>query len=336
MYSPAATITHKAVNTGPLNILCMDTHERYQSNLCKTGHNFYSLYHKQQKRWDNRYNEPPDNYHLILNPSGDVQLHNGVVFDLVLSQNKFGQFQTLQKIAKQIHAPLVSIEHTLPHDKMPTKKVEAARNMRGDYNIYLSEYSRGIWQSEGTLIHNAVDTDFFCPADKEVSTIKSQHAFSVVNEWKTRDAFCGYNLWKDIVRDDIPTYVRGDNPGWTFPASSLELLRDEYRSSRLFLNTSLVSTCPTTVLEAAACGVPIVTTATTMLPEIIQNGYNGFISNDVDELRKYVKLLLNDSNLAEELGANARKTMIEKFSIESFIEKWNVLFDDTRNFVFKG
>lgn len=336
MYTPIATIAHKAINTGPLNILCMDTHERYQSNLCKTGHNFYSLYHVQQKKWDDRYSSPPENYHRILNPSAAMQLHNGIVFDLVLSQNKFGQFQTLEQIAKQIHAPLVSIEHTLPHDKMDTNKVDISRNMRGDYNIYLSEYSRNVWKSEGTLIHNAVDTDFFCPADDESFQLSKLHAFSVVNEWKTRDPFCGYELWKEIIRNDIPVYVRGDNPGWTEPAKTLEILRDEYRSSRLFLNTSLVSTCPTTVLEAAACGVPIVTTATTMLPEIIQNGYNGFISNDVNKLREYVNLLLNDSKLAFELGNNARKTMIEKFSIHSFVAKWNELFDSTREFVFKG
>ena len=33
-----------------LNILTLATHERYEENLCKTGHNFYSL--KYGKEWD--------------------------------------------------------------------------------------------------------------------------------------------------------------------------------------------------------------------------------------------------------------------------------------------
>jgi len=330
MYNQAATITHRATNTGKLNILCMDTHERYQSNLAKTGHNFYSFHVENQKQWNTVYGDVPDNYHRILNPKGN-SVHGGVFFDLILSQNKFGQFQILSQIAKQTGAPLVSIEHTLPYETWSTQKRAYAMAMRGDYNVYLSEFSKKKWGGRGDIIHNAVDTDLFSPADIK----KEPYALSIVNEWKTRDYFCGYNLWTEIAKQ-VPTHVRGDNPGWTTPAGSMEELVDEYRKATVFLNTSLYSTCPTTVLEAASCGVPIVTTATTMLPEIIQNGYNGFISNNPDELVMYTQRLLNNPDLAYELGQNARKTMLEKFSLDSFVEKWNVLFESTRSYVHKG
>ena len=46
-----------------LNILTLATHERYEENLCKTGHNFYSL--KYGKEWDTTYSQVPQNYHII-------------------------------------------------------------------------------------------------------------------------------------------------------------------------------------------------------------------------------------------------------------------------------
>ena len=331
MYSQVATITHRASNNGPLNILCMDTHEAYQTNLCKTGHKFFSLYDPKQKKWDEKYRPVPENYHRVINGPAEIHLQDGVYFDLVLSQNKFGQFQTLYNVAKQIHAPLVSLEHTLPLPNWP--HFETAKSMRGDFNIYLSEYSRSKWESDGSLIHNCVDTDVFFPAEK---TERNQfnHALSIVNGWKSRDFFCGYKLWEQVTHD-IVTHVRGDND-WTTPTKDVNELVYEYRSAPVFLNTSTNSTCPTTVLEAMACGTPVVTTATTMLPEIIEHGVNGFITNDQKELNYYTKMLICDLDLSRKLGYNARKTIEDRFSLESFVGKWNELFDKTREFVFNG
>jgi glycosyltransferase involved in cell wall biosynthesis len=73
-----------------------------------------------------------------------------------------------------------------------------------------------------------------------------------------------------------------------------------------------------------------------MIPEIIENGVNGFISNDEDELKQYVVDLLNDEDLAKELGEQARKTIVEKFSQEKFIKKWDTLFRQTAQKCFRG
>jgi glycosyltransferase involved in cell wall biosynthesis len=79
-------------------------------------------------------------------------------------------------------------------------------------------------------------------------------------------------------------------------------------------------------MEAMACGCAIVTTGTCMLPEIIQNGVNGFISNDEKELRGYLEMLLSDEKLATELGNNARKTILERYSLQQFVDSWNKIF----------
>ena len=76
-----------------------------------------------------------------------------------------------------------------------------------------------------------------------------------------------------------------------------------------------------------SCGCACVSTATCMIPDIIENGVNGFISNDEDELRGYIETLLKDEDLRSKLGAAARQTILDDFSEEKFINNWNETFD---------
>jgi glycosyltransferase involved in cell wall biosynthesis len=80
-----------------------------------------------------------------------------------------------------------------------------------------------------------------------------------------------------------------------------------------------------------ACGCAVVSTANCMIPEIIENGKNGLISNDPQELRGFLELLLKDEDLAKELGENARKTIVERYNLETFVDNWNKLFYSTVN-----
>jgi glycosyltransferase involved in cell wall biosynthesis len=121
--------------------------------------------------------------------------------------------------------------------------------------------------------------------------------------------------------------VVGDSPGLSEQSESEAALVQEYQSSQIFLNTSTISPIPTALLEAMSCGCAVVTTATCMIPEIIENGKNGFMSNDEDELRNYINMLLNDKELREHCGNNARETVMEKFSESLFIDKWNQVFE---------
>ena len=73
-----------------------------------------------------------------------------------------------------------------------------------------------------------------------------------------------------------------------------------------------------------------------MIPEIIQHGVNGFISNDMDELRETLILLLNNPDIAERVGKEARATILDKFNVDMFVENWNQIFSRASNVLFKG
>ena len=317
-------------NQKPLNILSFPTHERYQTNLAETGQNFFLWQGQGIKPWVESYAGVPKGT-VLLNPDkGELQIPSHIDIDLVLSQNKFGQFQIAEQIAKQCEVPLVSIEHTLPMSSWPKSHIRSLKKLRGDINIFISEYSRFEWgwdYQEAEVIHHGINHELFCPLPQGQK--KETVVLSVVNDWVNRDWCCGFDLWRQITgypENDIPLNVIGDTPGLSVAASSTEELVSSYQKSRIFLNTSLISPVPTALLEAMSCGCAVVSTETCMIPEIIQNGQNGFMSNDPKMLRQYVETLLNDEGLCLEMGNRARETILNNFGIDNFINSWNEIF----------
>ena len=167
--SPVSSITKAATHKGgePLNILTFPTHERYETGLAKTGHNFYGYRAEGIKDWNPNYGEIPENYRLLNSNLGARQIPLHLDFDMVLSQNKFGQYQIAKQIANTLHLPLVSLEHTLPVPSWTDDMLVSLREMRGDINLFISEYSLSQWgwedRNDTFVIHHGVDTKLFKP-----------------------------------------------------------------------------------------------------------------------------------------------------------------------------
>jgi len=307
------------------NILTFPTHERYESQLAKTGHNFYAFTVEGMKKWDTNYAPIPENYYTM--PEGSI--YQGIHFHFILSQSKFGQIQVANQINQRLELPILSLEHTLPIPSWPEGQREALSSMQGDYNVFISEYSRDEWGADFPncrVVHHGVDTDVFreIPEKKED---KSGLILSVVNDFVNRDYCCNFSGWQRIT-NGLPVRLVGATEGLSEPAKSVEDLVNEYNSCQVFLNTSTVSPVPTTLLEAMSCGCAVVSTATCMIPHIIEHGVNGLVSNDENELRGYVEAVLKDDELRQQLGNNARKTVESRFSTDKFVGNWNKLFDE--------
>lgn len=334
MPNPVGSILRAATRPegGPLRILTFPTHERFQTGLARCNARFFLFRGQGIKDWNRTYATLPAN-HTLLDPS---TLPAEVDFDLVLSQNKFGQFQVAHQLAKQLHLPLVSLEHTLPVPSWSHQQVAQLKAMRGNVNVFISEFSREKWgwsPEEALAIHHGVDTELFRPNDLIVK--KKRHALSVCNDWKNRDWCCGFSLWQEVIKG-LPVFVVGDNPGLSKPARSVAELVMRYREAQVFLNTSLVSPVPTALLEAMSCGCAVVSTSTCMIPEFIENGENGFISNDPVKIHEYTRMLLADEQLCRQVGQKARDTITERFSMARFVSAWDGVFKTASKIAFIG
>ena len=75
--------------------------------------------------------------------------------------------------------------------------------------------------------------------------------------------------------------------------------------------------------EAAACGVPVVATATEGAREIVADGLTGLIVpiGDVSAMAAAVASLLEDRPRRLELGARARESARARFGLERMIEE---------------
>jgi hypothetical protein len=310
---------------GPLNILTFPTHEAYETNLAKTGHNFWAYRGPGIKDWNAVYRPVPSNYTLMDPLKGDDQIPDDIAIDLVLSQNKFGQYQVAKRFSQQFQLPLINLEHTEPMQAWGQGRIERLRQMTADIEVYISEYSRSRWGASGRVVHHGIDSEFFTP---DPSVCRKPILLSVVNDWVKRDWCCGFELWKAATAG-LPVFVVGDTPGLSRPAKTVDDLLWMYQSAMVFVNTSIASPIPTVLLEAMAAGCAVVTTNTGMIPDVVKHEVNGLlISPDPGSLRLACERLLGSPSLCERLGAEARRTIVEKFSVKAFVDNWNSIFDE--------
>lgn len=87
-------------------------------------------------------------------------------------------------------------------------------------------------------------------------------------------------------------------------------------------------------MEALMTGIPIIATGTVTargsfepldlyeIPDIINNGVNGFVSDDINQLREAADLLLNNHEYAKMISREGRKTAIELFGKNKIKDQW--------------
>jgi glycosyltransferase involved in cell wall biosynthesis len=72
-----------------------------------------------------------------------------------------------------------------------------------------------------------------------------------------------------------------------------------------------------------AIGMPIIGLATAELATVIHNGENGCVHTDIKMLVDAMVGLQRDPAEARSLGDGARRTALERFHIDRFVQDWH-------------
>lgn len=90
----------------------------------------------------------------------------------------------------------------------------------------------------------------------------------------------------------------------------------------LFVSASRSESFGMAMVEALACGVPVVATATEGAQEIVEDGVTGLLvpSGDVQALASAVAALLEDEGRRRRLGERAREVAAERFDLARMVE----------------
>jgi glycosyltransferase involved in cell wall biosynthesis len=101
-------------------------------------------------------------------------------------------------------------------------------------------------------------------------------------------------------------------------------VREQYRSADVFLFPSHWEGSPKVILEAAACGLPVIGRQD-YEPETVLDGKTGYLGRGEDELLAHLERLIASPALRRSMGRAAR-THIEKFDWDPITRRWEEIF----------
>ncbi len=105
------------------------------------------------------------------------------------------------------------------------------------------------------------------------------------------------------------SYLSSSYKGWF--RKRTELL-NFYSNLDVFIAPSLEDGWNMTAVEAMSCSLPVITTSTTGMAQIIEDGVNGFIipPKDVDAIKEKVSWCVQNRDQLKFMGINARNTVL--------------------------
>jgi len=100
-------------------------------------------------------------------------------------------------------------------------------------------------------------------------------------------------------------------------------MREFYNSLDLYICASRAEGTPRPVIEAAACGVPVLSTDVGIVPELLIDGENGFIvERNLREMKHTLKAVLSERERLPEMGDKLRQRMEAEFNWNYLIYQW--------------
>lgn len=145
------------------------------------------------------------------------------------------------------------------------------------------------------------------------------------NDW-VLDIF-GQGEWKDMLQTMIDEKGLNTSAYINKPTKNIG---EEYVNSAILVMSSNYEGFPMVMIEAMACGLPVVAFDFKCGPkDIIREGENGLIipNGDIKALAEGIIKLMEDTNCRKRMSANARK-IVDTYSEKTVMDKWMGLFNN--------
>ena len=200
--------------------------------------------------------------------------------------------------------------------------------------------------------HQTVDLEQFSPKQWELHRAESRKALGVGDD-EVAFIFIAHNLTLknlDLLRrvftklaksEPVRLIVAGKRkPGFSAPwltyAGTTDRMETFYAAADGMLHPTYFDSCANVVIEAMACGLPVVVSDTAGINEIISDGDDGRVLSVrgnrrtvEEEWRKAITELTSDAQRRSEMGRAARRTA-EKYGYGDFLDWFEEYLKDVR------
>jgi len=249
--------------------------------------------------------------------------------------------------------PYLDTYPAIPHDRTAANW-QRKRDIYARSNLYIVTVSKWLMNQvnasmlqgvQQRVIHNGVDTKKFYPMEQQVARemlklpmeaniiLYTAHSgFKDVAMIRTAlEKLQGKNLLFVCVGKEIGHRQLGNGQliqrGYIKGA---EQMAHYYRAADLYLHAAKADSFPTTVLEALACGTPIVATSVGGISEQIQDGKTGFLvpSQSPIAIAQAVQTLLDDKELCQRMGKAAAIYAKKYFDLEVQVDTFLDWYDE--------
>ena len=96
-----------------------------------------------------------------------------------------------------------------------------------------------------------------------------------------------------------------------------------FSQGSVFVLPSLEEGLAKVMLEAMACGVPVIATTNTGAGDVIRSGIDGFVIpiRDVNALKEKITYMYENQNMCRQMGQNAKERVLQKFTWERYSDR---------------
>ena len=244
-------------------------------------------------------------------------------FDVILFQTDenylFDQFEVLSEYQRSL--PKIYQEHDPPWDH-PANALHPVTDPSVTL-VHVTHFNQLMWDNQG-LETMVIEHGVTASEHSYQGTL--ERGIVVINNLPTRGRLLGLDIFEELSKT-IPL----DLVGMGAEAYGIgEVLHPQLpgfiANYRFFFNPIRYTSLGLAVCEAMMQGMPIVGLATTEMAVTIKNGYSGFVRTNTDLLKRDMELLLEQPQLARQMGSNAKKTAEDRFHINRFTGEWFNLF----------